>query len=77
LTNKLILYTLPILFLLQGCITYEDNPYCDKYKYITFEELSNIKIKVEEAKEMIAPAKIIIYENLLLVNEPNKGVHII
>lgn len=65
------------LLLLDGCITYEDNPECSKYKYITFEELEQLEMKVEAPKEIQKSGKIVIYNQLLLINEVGKGIHIV
>ncbi len=62
--------------MLSGCVTYEDDPYCKKYKVISFEELRQSVI-IEEPREIKKAGKIYTYQTLLLINEPNIGIHII
>jgi len=60
----------------QGCISYEDDPACKKYNYMSFDELRN-SVQIEEPKEIKKVGKIYTYNDILLVNEPNIGIHII
>lgn len=61
---------------LQGCIKYKDDPLCSQYKYLTFDELRQ-KVKVLPSQKIENAGKIYVYNDLLLVSEVNKGVHII
>ena len=62
--------------MLLGCVSYEDDPYCKKYTLMSFEDLRQSVI-VEEAREIKTAGKIYTYQTLLLINEPNVGIHII
>lgn len=66
-----------VLFTLQGCVEYRDDPACDKMNFMTFEEFRAMGIEVEEPKEIIDAGKIYIYNKLLFVAEKNSGVHVI
>ena len=59
-----------------GCATYEDDPYCKKYTLISFTKLRQ-SVTIEEPREIKTAGKIYIYNTLLLINEPNVGIHII
>ena len=62
--------------LLSGCATYEEDPYCKKYTLMSFEQLRQ-SVSIEEPREIKKAGKIYTYKTLLLVNEPNVGIHII
>lgn len=62
------------LFSLQGCVEYRDDPNCH---YVSFEEFREKGVEVLPAREITNAGKIYIYKNLLLVQEVDKGVHII
>jgi len=75
---KLTTYLLFISFVMVSCkVEYKNDSQCDKLKYITFEELRNIEIKIDLPKDINNSGKIYIYNNILLINEKNKGIHII
>ena len=59
-----------------GCATYEDDPYCKKYTLMSFDELRQ-SVSIEEPREIETAGKIYTYQQLLLINEPNVGIHII
>ncbi|MEA1983954.1 MAG: hypothetical protein U9N39_10455 [Campylobacterota bacterium] len=61
---------------LTGCIEYKDDPICSEYNYVTLKEV-RASVKVKAPREIQNAGKIYLYENLVLVNEPNKGVHLI
>ena len=65
-----------ISLLFVGCVEYEDSPYCKKIKYLTFDELRQA-VEVKEAREIEKSGKIYRYENLILVSDAKKGIHII
>jgi hypothetical protein len=74
---KKIATTTLLMLILTGCgIEYRDNPECAKYHYMTFEEL-RASVTVEEPRAIDNAGKIYIYGDILLVNEKNKGIHII
>jgi len=60
-----------------GGYTYVDPvPYVrDEPVYMTYEEL-RAPLKIETNRELVKSGKIYIYKNLLIVSEPNKGIHI-
>ena len=74
---KILILTLTSIILFVGCgAEYKDDPYCKKYKVYTIEELRD-SIDILPPKEIKNIGKIYIYKNLILVNEPNLGIHII
>ena len=72
----IIFITMSITLFFQGCIEYTEDPLCSDYEYITYDELRK-SVKVEAPREIENSGKIYIFNDLLLVNEPNTGVHII
>lgn len=63
--------------MLTACgIDYRDDPRCAKSNYMTYEEL-RASVNVEAAREIENAGKIYVYGDTLLVNEKNRGVHII
>lgn len=73
---KITLLSIILAFFLTSCIEYKDDPLCSQYKYITLKEVRS-SVKVEAPREVQNAGKIYLYNNLLIINEPNKGVHII
>ncbi len=77
---KLIL--LFLLFSLYGCndcgYRKGDYPHYPKYSatYMSYEELRS-SVKMEQPRDIKERGKIYLYNSLLLINEPNKGVHFI
>ena len=67
-------FSLMAIFTLQGCVEYRDDPNCN---YMTFEEFREKGIEVLPAREISNAGKIYVYNNLLLVQEVDKGIHII
>ena len=59
-----------------GNETYHSELKCGDYRYLSFEEL-NSSIAVVAPREIEKAAKIYTYGDWLLVNERNKGIHII
>lgn len=74
--HNILFTTLLALFFLQGCIKYEEDPLCEDFTYISFEEFRS-SVEVLEPQEINLAGKIYVYEDLLLISEPYKGVHII
>ena len=69
--------TLSFMAMITGCgIEYRDDPRCAKSNYMTYEEL-RASVSVEESREIKDAGKIYVYGDTLLVNEKQKGVHII
>ena len=69
--------TLSFMAMITGCgIEYRDDPRCAKSNYMTYEEL-RASVSVEESREIKDAGKIYVYGDTLLVNEKEKGVHII
>ncbi len=69
--------TLSFMAMITGCgIEYRDDPRCAKSNYMTYEEL-RASVRVEESREIKDAGKIYVYGDTLLVNEKQKGVHII
>lgn len=62
--------------LLTSCVEYKEDPLCSEYKQISLEELRS-SIVVQAPREIQNAGKIYVYNNLLFVNEINKGIHII
>ena len=74
--NKTVV-TLFFMAIVTGCgIEYRDDPRCAKSNYMTFEELRD-SVVVEASREIKDAGKIYVYGDILLVNEKQKGVHII
>ena len=65
-----------LLFNFIGCVEYENDPICEEYRFINFED-SRQGIKVEEAHKIKNAGKIYIYEDILLVSDNKEGIHII
>ena len=71
--------SLVLFFSFFGCVSTmqrEENPFCSEYQFFTLDELRDSFV-VEEKKEISTTGVIVKYENLLLINKPNIGVHII
>lgn len=49
---------------------------CEKYKFLTFDALKS-SVEIEDLREIVKSGKIYVYGNTLLVNEVNRGIHII
>ncbi len=49
---------------------------CKKYKYITFDKLKE-SVSIDESRQIDKAGKIYLYGDILLINEANKGIHII
>lgn len=65
-----------LIMTLVGCFRRPEwryRPY--KPVYMSYEELRSA-VKLEAPREIGKRGKIYLYENLLMINEPNKGVHI-
>jgi len=66
-----------LMLIVAGCgIEYRDDPRCEKYNYMSFEEFRN-SVRVEKPREIEEAGKIYLYGDTLLVNEKGKGIHII
>lgn len=65
-----------VITLLVGCFNRREPRY-RPYRpvYMSYEELRSA-VKLETPREIGKRGKIYLYENLLMINEPNKGVHI-
>ncbi len=67
-----------VMIFLTGCIErypiYEDN--CKEPIYMSYKEFRELP-NIEEAREIEKAGKIYIYNNLLFINEPNIGIHVI
>lgn len=79
---KIIILATVLLFSLTSCYV-EDNYYnsyirmnCSDYKFMTYDELDK-SIEIQEPKEIDKAGKIYLYGDILLINEKNKGIHII
>ena len=72
--RKIVSMTLLVLFSLQGCVEYRDDPNCT---YISVEEFREKGVEVLDTREISNAGKIYIYNNLLLVQEVDKGIHVI
>ena len=79
---KYYVFALIASFLLNACCVdcddyrnYDDVD-CKKFNYLTYEALRDT-VEIEEPREIDKAGKIYVYEDLLLVNEKNKGIHII
>ena len=75
--RKQILVVTLFMIVMVGCgIEYRDDPRCEKYNYMSFDELRK-SVAVEEPREIKEAGKIYVYGDLLLVNEKRKGIHLI
>ena len=63
-----------LLFSVQSCVEYRDNPNCN---YISLEEFRSNGVKVLPSKVITKAGKIYVYKNTLLVQEVDEGIHII
>ena len=74
---KKIAGSLLLVLILTGCgIEYRDDPRCEKYGYMSFEEFRK-SVKIEAPREIEEAGKIYVYGDMLLVNEKRKGIHLI
>ncbi|NEW60890.1 hypothetical protein GSY74_06300 [Sulfurovum sp. bin170] len=74
--RKKILMVSILILVLGGCREYRDDPACSQYEYMSFEKL-RASVAIEEPREIDKAGKIYIYGDTLLVNEKNRGVHVI
>lgn len=74
--SKLFIFLISVLLLfnLQSCVEYRDNPNCN---YISLEEFRSNGVEIVEPKEISQAGKIYVYKNTLLVQELNQGIHVI
>jgi len=80
---KIIISTI-LLFTLTSCYVEDDRTYvsnyghirCSDYKFVTYDELDN-SVEIQAPKEIAKAGKIYLYGDTLLINEKNKGIHII
>ena len=74
-------FYLPILIVLilsfSGCIDRHTYKGCHEPIYISYDKLRSNYPVVKEPREIAKAGKIYVYGNTLLVNEKNKGIHII
>jgi hypothetical protein len=81
--NKIKLFIYMILFLstFSGCIPmidYDDDYYsCKDPKYISYTDLREKYPAIKEPREIQKAGKIYIYGDTLLINEKNKGIHVV
>lgn len=69
--------SLTVLFALQGCVEYRDDPSCKELNYMTFDEFREKGIEILPSREIKEAGKIYVYKNTLFVAEKNQGVHVI
>lgn len=71
-------FLIAVIFIvaLGGCREYRDDPACSQYEYMSFKKFRD-SVVVEKPRDIENAGKIYIYGDMLLVNEKNKGVHII
>jgi len=74
--KKKLIISVMSAFALSGCVSYEDDPYCKAYNYMTFKELRE-SVQIQEPRAIKKAGKIYLYKELLLVNDINLGIHII
>jgi hypothetical protein len=78
---KLFIFFIGTSSIFTGCIDIDDStPYhykCKEPKYISYKDLRSNYPAVKEPREIEKAGKIYVYGDLLLVNEKNKGIHII
>jgi len=74
--RKKFILSLMSAFTLLGCVTYEDDPYCKEYRFMTFKELRE-SVQIQEPRAIKKAGKIYVYKEFLLVNDVNLGIHII
>jgi len=74
---KLFIFSLLFASLFVGCIDRYDYKGCHKPIYLSYEKLRNDYPEVLPPREIDKAGKIYVYGDTLLVNEKNKGIHII
>ncbi len=73
---KLFVFSLILASFFSGCI--RKIPYdCDEPIYLSFEKLRSAYPAVKEPREIDKAGKIYVYGDILLINEKNKGVHVV
>ncbi len=75
--TRLPIYLLLLILLFSGCIERYDYKGCSKPIYLSYEKLRSNYPTIKESKEIEKAGKIYVYGDLLLINEKNKGIHII
>ncbi|MFK5975581.1 MAG: hypothetical protein QM493_03630 [Sulfurovum sp.] len=84
---KIIIVATVLVFGLTSCYNNNDNYYrgysngynhinCSDYNFMTYEELDK-SVEIQASKEIDEAGKIYLFGDILLINEKNKGVHII
>jgi hypothetical protein len=59
-----------------GCVEYKDDPLCKDYRFVSLNELRT-SIKAKEAVPIEKIGKMYVYQNLLLISDGSKGIHIV
>jgi len=72
---KNILLLITLIFLV-SCIDYKEDEECQQYQLFTIDELRD-SVEVLPPIELNEKEKIYLYNNVLLVNKPNIGIHVI
>jgi len=74
---KLAIYSILTLLLFTGCIDRHTYHGCHEPIYISFDKLRSKYPAIKEPREIQKAGKIYVYDDILLVNEKNKGIHVI
>ncbi len=74
---KLFVGTLLCASLMSGCIERHDYKGCHDPIYLSYEELRNNYPVIKTPREIEKAGKIYVYGDTLLVNEKNRGIHVI
>jgi hypothetical protein len=69
--------TLIIASLFSGCIRIEPYDECDKPIYLSYEKLRSNYPAIKPPREIVKAGKIYVYGDILLINEKNKGIHVV
>lgn len=74
---KLFVFTTFLAALVSGCVDRYDYKGCHKPVYLSYEDLRANYPALKEPREIEKAGKIYVYGDTLLVNEKNRGIHVI
>jgi len=74
---KLFIFSVAVASLFSGCVDKYDYDGCHDLKYISYEKLREDYPAIKKPREIEKAGKIYVYGDILLINEKNKGIHIV
>ena len=74
---KLFIFSITTATLFSGCVDRYDYDSCHEPIYLSFEKLRSEYPAIKEPREIKKAGKIYVYGDTLLINEKNKGIHIV